>query len=182
MNERRRSGSLESFHLSSSYAADSEVFFSLPMVVCPFLRCAAATVITLVRTQLHSLFRKLQKHRKLLVRSQMSCLLFVNGLSSKSFFRVFKIQWHVWSLHSTLRSITRLEKNLKAVNLHPPSDPLVAAISCAEAVFRHCTLSICPSISRAHILICPNSNRVSQPSTFTCVWKHELCQICFCLT
>lgn len=129
INERRRSGFLESFHFSSSYGADSEVFFSLPMAVCPFLRCVVATVVTLERAQLHSLFGKLQKHRTLLVRSQMSCLLFVNGLRSKSFFRVVKIQWHVWSLHSTLRNITRLEKNLQAINLHRPADPPAAAIS-----------------------------------------------------
>lgn len=148
------------------------------MAVCPFLRCVVATVVTLVRTQLHSLFRILQKQRKLLVRSQMSCLLLVNGLRSKSFFRVFKILWHVWPLLSALRNITRLEKNPKAVNLHPPSEPLAAALSWAEAVLRHWTLSLCPPIQRAQILTFPNSNPVSQPSTFMCVWKNKLCQVC----
>lgn len=64
----------------------------------------------------------------------------------------------VWSLHSILRNIARLEKNLEAENLHPPSDPLVTAIFSKEAALRHCTLTIILRSSRAYILICPYLN------------------------
>lgn len=72
----------------------------------------------------------------------MSHLLFVNGISSKSFFRVFKLQWHGVILILNTETYRQTGENLKAENLHPPSGHLVTAVFSKEAALRHCTLTI----------------------------------------